>query len=435
MMTLLALSTLYAADNLVPNGGFSTVTDGAPTAWRFAAQRAEVAPTLACEAGAVRLTGVGPRTFGTLTASIAEVRGGAWYRLAGRYRVDGVEHPGEQIRVRVLWLDGDGRGLRSDWVNRRRALGDGWTAVEHTVPAPDDAVRAELELSLRWTAGSVWFDDLTMTATAAPPPRRVKIATVCYVPSGHDPDENRRLWAEKCAEAGRLGADLVCLGEGITVVGNGRGFVDVAEPADGPTRAVLGRVAAEYGLWICAGIYERDGADCYNTAILIDRQGRLAGRYRKIHLPESEAESGLTPGHEFPVFQTDFGTVGIQICYDAMFPEMARGLALAGAEIILTPIWGDGRYGGQACEVVSRARAMDHGVWYVTSNYSQRRSLIVDPWGTVRADTAGSEGLALVEADLDERRREHWLSVEAGGWWPGFTAQERRPTAYGPLAR
>ena len=70
-------------------------------------------------------------------------------------------------------------------------------------------------------------------------------------------------------------------------------------------------------------LYEREGPAIYNTAVLIDRAGNLAGKYRKVQLPYEEIEGGLTPGSDYPVFQTDFGTVGLMICYDSEFAKPA----------------------------------------------------------------------------------------------------------------
>ena len=121
----------------------------------------------------------------------------------------------------------------------------------------------------------------------------------------------------------RLGeqkADIVCLPEGITVVNTGQKYMDVSEPVPGPSTRFLGKLAKKYNMYIIAGIYEREGVAVYNTAVLLDRSGVLAGKYRKVCLPREEIERGLTPGDSFPVFDTDFGRIGIMICWDVFFP-------------------------------------------------------------------------------------------------------------------
>ncbi|MBL8235399.1 MAG: carbon-nitrogen hydrolase family protein, partial [Bryobacterales bacterium] len=108
----------------------------------------------------------------------------------------------------------------------------------------------------------------------------------------------------------------------------------------GPTTESLGKVAKQRKAYIVAGIYEREGGAIYNTAVLIDRAGEVAGKYRKVYLPREEVEGGLTPGAHFPVFSTDFGKLGLMICYDVFFSDPARHLTNQGAEIIAMPIWG-----------------------------------------------------------------------------------------------
>jgi predicted amidohydrolase len=89
-----------------------------------------------------------------------------------------------------------------------------------------------------------------------------------------------------------------------------------------------------------AGLTERDGPVDYNTAVLIDRHGRVAGKYRKVHLPREEIEGGLTPGGAYPVFDTDFGRIGMMICWDGEYVDSARALAIQGAEILFVPAAG-----------------------------------------------------------------------------------------------
>jgi len=194
-------------------------------------------------------------------------------------------------------------------------------------------------------------------------------------------------------------------------------------------------LAKQHGIFLAGGLYERDGEACYNTAVLFDRNGELVGKYRKVHLPFSELYGGLQPGSEFPVFDTELGRIGLQVCYDHHFVESARNLAMNGAEIILTPIWGDMRSDGDVYESVARSRAVDNGVFYVTSIYSNRRSLIIDPHGRILAETSGSDpSLAVAELDLDVCK----AAAQPYRVPPNFQLNhpaERRPSAYGPLVR
>jgi predicted amidohydrolase len=152
----------------------------------------------------------------------------------------------------------------------------------------------------------------------------------------------------------------------------------------------------------------------YNTAGLIDRKGNLAGTYRKTHLPYEEVEGGITPGDSYPVFTTDFGKVGILICWDIQFPEPARALALQGAEMILVPIWG-------GSEVLARARAIENHVFLVTSSYDMK-TFIVDPAGSVLAEAGAGAPIAGAVIDLDRKILQPWLGDMKTRTW-----KERRP--------
>jgi predicted amidohydrolase len=152
---------------------------------------------------------------------------------------------------------------------------------------------------------------------------------------------------------------------------------------------------------VAAGIYERDGAAIYNTSVLLDREGRVAGKYRKVYLPREEIESGLTPGRGYPVFQTDFGRVGMMICYDVFFPDPARALAAQGADIILMPIWGGD-------ETLAAARAIENGVFLVASGYDHP-TYVMDPNGKRVAQAPQRGEAAIAEIDLSRRYADPWL--------------------------
>jgi hypothetical protein len=105
--------------------------------------------------------------------------------------------------------------------------------------------------------------------------------------------------------------DVIVLPEVITLVGTKKKAMDVAEPVPGPTTARLVEVARQRNTYIVASLYEKDGHAIYNTAVLIGRKGEIVGKYRKVYLPYDEPDDGVTPGSDYPVFQTDFGKVGM----------------------------------------------------------------------------------------------------------------------------
>jgi predicted amidohydrolase len=150
-----------------------------------------------------------------------------------------------------------------------------------------------------------------------------------------------------------------------------------------------------------AGLYEREGSAIYNTAVLLDREGRLAGRYRKVYLPREEVEGGLTAGSAYPTFATDFGTVGLLICWDVQFADPARALALGGAELLLVPIWGGN-------ETLARARAIENRVFLASSGFDFP-TLVMDPDGETLARATADGTVATATIDLARRYLDPWL--------------------------
>ena len=152
----------------------------------------------------------------------------------------------------------------------------------------------------------------------------------------------------------------------------------------------------------------------YNTSLLFNRKGEMAGKYRKTHLTMSELEDGIVAGNELPVFETDFGTIGMLTCWDQYFPEGAKILRQKGAEIIFVPTAGEG-----GCK--SFARAMDNGVYLVVSGVNGPvngedtngwlPSRIISPLGNLLAQTNEHLNSAHCVIDLNKKEKAFWLSV------------------------
>jgi predicted amidohydrolase len=444
LLPLLLVGSMAMAqgENLIRNAGFETLSDASPEEWATSTPRAEIAPEFAVDrdggrssSAAARIRCRGDEQIGIWRQRCAGVQGGQTYRFTGYFRTEKIASAQEAVWIKLEWLNASGQQAAKDYVTRFTPE-DGWMRVDDTVPAPADAVAVQVELGLQWCEGTVWWDDLRLATSAPPPPRKVRVTTVCFLPpSSTTPEQNLAFYAAKIDLAGRERADIVCLGETINYIHTGLKPHEVAEPIPGPSTKTLGEAARRHHLWVVTSLYEREGNRVYNTAVLIDRQGKLAGRYRKTHLPETEMLGGVTPGTEYPVFKTDFGTIGMQVCYDNFFPEVARSLALQGAEILFTPIWGDAREEGYDWDIVARARAIDNAVYFVASAYTHKRSLIIDPGGRILAETKGQEGLVTADLELDRRRLEPWLSVGAAGEWKRLYPKERRPATYGALLR
>lgn len=216
-------------------------------------------------------------------------------------------------------------------------------------------------------------------------------------------------------EAGKDHVDLVCTHEDFLGASSYCRNLDhpdiyttLAEEIPGPVSQRLGEVARQYKMYIAANYYERAGSTLYNTAVLIDRNGRLAGKYRKVHLADGERWR-VAGGQEFPVFDTDIGKIGFAICYDIIFPEHCRLLTVNGADIIIhqTQGWG---VGGKAeaitGEAFMRTRAAENSVYLIVAKNMQSdggKSCIVDNSGNILAESQGEEGLTIAEfaADYD----------------------------------
>ena len=389
---------------------------GAESAWTRWAPRDEIAPRTFIDSvhdrgsdGSLAISGnSNPAAYGGWQRAVAGIQPGHWYRLSAYYRAEAADLERQQILARLDWMKtAHGRAGQPDFAWKVSRDGD-WRHVILDAQAPKDAASVNVQLFLANAPHTtVWWDDVSLTEVPAPQPRQVTVAAVNLRPQRtNSAAESVERFIDAIKSSLTQKADIILLPEGVTVVGNGKKYADIAESIPGPTTLRLGEVARERKAWIVAGIYEREGTAIYNTSVLLDRSGRVSGRYRKVYLPREEYEGGLTPGQDYPVFQTDFGKIGMMICWDVQYADPARALALRGAELILMPIWG----GNQA---LGKARAIENHVFLASSGYNYPTQ-IVDPDGELLSVAQEQKGIALATIDLERRYHDTWLGDMRG---------------------
>lgn len=422
--------------NMVPNPGFGVDEAGKPSSWQLWSPRTDLEPrgdvTNVEGARALQLTAVDFSSFGKWRSKEIGVSAGHFYRFEVLYQPMHIVSERSSVGVMLSWIASDGHPVQRDYVGGISPAENGWRRASRTFRAPEKASKVAIELWLRWTAkGSVSFRSPSFVEVSQPAPRKVRVVTTRFDPSPAGTIEaNMRLMADVLDQAGREKPDVVLLTEVFTERAVNGTVHDRSEPIPGPLTDALGQKARQYHMYIIDGMLELDGEKTYDTAVLIDRRGQVAGKYRKTHLPLAEVEDGETPGNDYPVFDTDFGRIGILVCWDYYFPEPARILRLKGAEMVFLPIAGDP--GARHWDVTSRARALDNGVYLVAATSEGHDSRIIDPDGEVVAET--TDGLATADLDLNKETRQWWLSVGPSDGEPrSLVIQERRPETYGDL--
>lgn len=256
-------------------------------------------------------------------------------------------------------------------------------------------------------------------------------------------EANRRKIVERIELAADRGAELVIFPE-CAVTGYCFDSLDeakpYAEPIDGPSSQAIAAACSRTNTYVVAGFIERDGASFYNAAMLVGPDG-VIGNYRKVHLPFLGVDRFLTPGDRpFRVFDLPFGRIGINICYDASFPEAARALKLLGAELIVLPTnWPTGAW--RTAEFIINSRACENHVTFAAVNRCgvERgwefigRSKVADVNGDTIAEAA-REGEQMLIADVDLQEANNNRIVNVAGSYEIDRLADRRPEFYGEIS-
>jgi predicted amidohydrolase len=395
---------------------FSELRNELPLDWNSQAPRDALAPSFSFDLEN-RLTGVGslaisgggnPNCFGFWAGPRVSVQAGQYYRLKVVFRFEDIEDPNLHLLHTIVWHKADSKYQPAqDHIHRFRRCGE-WIEGEGTFQAPPTAVEAEVRLYLRYAPhGRVWWDSVELIAVPSPPARLVTVAVCQGGPRlGGDQALETALhyWQGVVQQAGKNRVDLLVLPECVNAAFDPDRVAELAEPLPGGRfYDTLRQAASESNMWLCVGLLEREGDLIYNTAVLLDRQGDLVGKYHKTHPYWPEEPLGVTPGSELPVFQAEFGVIGIMICYDSWWPETARLLALKGAELLLFPNAGYE-------EKILPARAIDNAL-YVACSSLNSPAVILNTRGENLAERH-TEGLTWATIDLSQKPQCH---PNAGG--------------------
>ena len=277
-----------------------------------------------------------------------------------------------------------------------------------------------------------------------------------------DRDDNKRRLAEKIRSLAAKGAELVVLQE----LHNGLYFCqeenvetfNQAEPIPGPSTEFYGVLAKELGVVIVTSLFERRATGLYhNTAVVLEKDGSIAGKYRKMHIPDDPGyyeKFYFTPGDMgFQPIDTSVGRLGVLVCWDQWYPEAARLMALAGAEILIYPTaigydpndtHDEQERQRMAWQTVQRGHAVANGLPVVTVNRvgDEQCSMVngqcsmIPFWGT--SFVAGPQGELLYEAPTNEEVEtvidvDMQRSEQVRRWWPFL--RDRRIENYNDLTR
>lgn len=222
-----------------------------------------------------------------------------------------------------------------------------------------------------------------------------------------------------CKKAAALGADMLTLPEMFCCPYEAKNFPVYAEEEGGAIWRKCKELASAYDIYLSAGsMPERDASGkVYNTAYVFDRKGNQIAKHRKMHLFDIAIEGGqtfresdtLTAGETATVFDTEFGRMGLCICYDFRFPELGRMMALQGAQVVLAPAAFNMSTGPAHWELMFRGQAMFNQFFTVgtaparnmaASYHSWGHSIAVNPWGEVVHQMDESEGYQMIDLDI-----------------------------------
>ena len=251
---------------------------------------------------------------------------------------------------------------------------------------------------------------------------KIKLA-LCQMKVIDDKEENLNKASLMISRASE-NSDFIVLPEMFNCPYSNDKFIEYGEDEkDSPTLHKISSLARENNVYILAGsIPEKEEDKLFNTSYLFDRQGNMIAKHRKMHLFDIDVKDGitfkesdvLTAGDDFTVVNTEFGKIGIGICYDVRFPELARVMVENGALVLFYPGAFNMTTGPAHWQLLFRSRALDNQVFCIgvapalnedASYHSYGHSIVANPWGEVMAEVGQKEEIIFCEIDLSEIKK------------------------------
>ena len=253
--------------------------------------------------------------------------------------------------------------------------------------------------------------------------KKIKLA-LCQMNVVDSKEKNLNKASSMIIDAVGKNVDFIVLPEMFNCPYSNEKFIEYAEEEKtSETLLEMSKLACKNNVYILAGsIPEKDGNNLFNTSYLFNRNGEIIAKHRKMHLFDIDVKGKitfkesdvLTEGDEFTIADTEFGKIGIGICYDIRFPELARIMAQEGASILFYPGAFNVTTGPAHWELLFKSRALDNQIYCVgvapalnkdSSYHSFGHSIITNPWGDIIAEASEKESLIISEIDLSEIKK------------------------------
>jgi predicted amidohydrolase len=254
---------------------------------------------------------------------------------------------------------------------------------------------------------------------------KLKLA-LCQIKVADDKKQNIKKAVEMISNSADKNVDIAVLPEMFNCPFQNDKFIEYSEEEkDSPTLKAISKIANEKDIFVLAGsipekVIESGREKIYNTSFLFDNNGKIIAKHRKMHLfdidvPEkglhSKESEVITPGNKYSVVDTKFGKIGMALCYDVRFPELAKIMALEGAKILFYPGAFTIVTGTAHWELLFKSRAVDNQVFCVGVSpatnedlkyHAYGHSIVVNPWGDILIEAGSDENLLFQEIDLEE---------------------------------